>query len=177
MADNAHLVPDRKLLAALEDLGSGPAFIDQIYSLVGRSQFFAEFSRDDVELLAGYMRIYHARPGQEIIREGDVGDYMLLVIRGEVDIYKTNLLGARQLMTSVSPGMTLGEMSMIDGEPRFATCVALKETTFGVLTRESMVKIILEKPSLGAKILIKLVTLLSQRLRQTSSTLLHYMER
>jgi hypothetical protein len=40
-----------------------------------------------------------------------------------------------------------------------------------------MVRIILEEPSLGAKLLIKLVTLLSQRLRQTSSTLLHYMER
>jgi hypothetical protein len=39
------------------------------------------------------------------------------------------------------------------------------------------VRIILEEPSLGAKLLIKLVTLLSQRLRQTSSTLLRYMER
>jgi hypothetical protein len=38
-----------------------------------------------------------------------------------------------------------------------------------------MVKIILEKPSLGAKILIKLVTMLSQRLRHTSATLLQYM--
>ncbi len=76
------------------------------------------------------MRVYHAQPGQTIIREGDIGDYMLLVIRGEVDIYKKNLMGEQQLMTSVTPGMTLGEMSMIDGEPRFATCIALKETTF-----------------------------------------------
>jgi CRP-like cAMP-binding protein len=100
---------------------------------------------------------------------------MLLMIRGEVDIYKQNLMGEKQLLTSVMPGMTLGEMSMIDGEPRFATCVALKETTFGMLTREDMGTIILEKPSLGAKILIKLVTMLSQRLRHTSATLLQYM--
>jgi CRP-like cAMP-binding protein len=78
-------------------------------------------------------------------------------------------------MTSVTPGMTLGEMSMIDGEPRFASCAALKKTVFGVLTRDNMVKIILEKPSLGAKILIKLVTMLAQRLRQTSAKLLQYM--
>jgi len=176
MADSTQSTVSRPLLAALEDLGSGAAFADQIFSLVGKSQFFAEFSREDVDLLAGYMRIYHAQEGETIIREGDRGDYMLLVIRGEVDIYKINLMGARQLMTSVTQGMTLGEMSMIDGEPRFATCVALKETTFGVLTREDMVKIILEKPSLGAKILIKLVTLLSQRLRHTSATLLQYMD-
>jgi CRP-like cAMP-binding protein len=68
-------------------------------------------------------------------------------------------------------------MSMIDGEPRFATCIAVDSTTFSVLSRDNMVKIILEEPSLGSKILIKLVTLLSQRLRSTSSNLLHYLER
>jgi CRP-like cAMP-binding protein len=175
MADSANAGGDREPLAALEGLGNGAGFADQIFSLVGRSQFFAEFNREDVDLLAGYMRIYHAQPGQIIIREGDIGDYMLMMIRGEVDIYKQNLMDEKQLMTSVVPGMTLGEMSMIDGEPRFATCVALKETTFGVLTREDMGKIILERPSLGAKILIKLVTMLSQRLRHTSATLLQYM--
>ena len=112
-----------------------------------------------------------------IIREGDVDDYMLLIILGKVDIVKTDKRGAVQPMTSVGPGMTLGEMSMIDGEPRFATCVAAEPTTFAVLSRDSMVRIILEEPGLGSKLLIKLVTLLSQRLRQTSSTLLHYMER
>ena len=175
MTEKLDTSAERKLLVGLEDLGAGPAFADQIFSLVGQSQFFAEFNREDVDLLAHYMRVYHAQPEQTIIREGDVGDYMLLVIRGEVDIYKRNLMGEQQLMTSVTPGMTLGEMSMIDGEPRFATCIALKETTFGVVTRDSMVKIILEKPSLGAKILIKLVTMLSQRLRHTSATLLQYM--
>jgi CRP/FNR family cyclic AMP-dependent transcriptional regulator len=175
MADSANNVVNRNVLAGLEDLGNGAPFAAQIFSLVGQSQFFAEFNREDVDLLAASMRVYHAEPGQTLIREGDIGNFMLLVIRGEVDIYKQNLMGEKQLMTSVIPGMTLGEMSMIDGEPRFATCVALKETTFGVLTREEMVQIILEKPALGSKVLIKLVTMLSQRLRHTSKTLLQYM--
>ena len=175
MADGADTGTDSKLLEGLDYLGAGTAFAEQIFSLVGSSQFFAEFNRDDIDLLGGYMRIYHALPEQTIIREGDIGDYMLLVIRGEVDIFKRNLLGEPQLMTSVTPGMTLGEMSMIDGEPRFATCIALKETTFAALTRDNMVKIILDRPSLGAKILIKLVTMLSQRLRHTSAMLLQYM--
>jgi CRP-like cAMP-binding protein len=80
-------------------------------------------------------------------------------------------------MTTVGPGATLGEMSMIDGEARFATCMALEPTTFAVLSRDSLVQIILEEPGLGAKLLVKVITLLSQRLRQTSSNLLHYMER
>jgi CRP/FNR family transcriptional regulator, cyclic AMP receptor protein len=166
-----------ELLSHIEDRGSGAAFAGQIYELVGRSSFFAEFEREDVDLLAAYMRVYSAQPGQSIIREGDEGDFMLLLVSGAVDIFKNSKQGERQLMTSVAPGMTLGEMSMIDGEPRFATCIATDEVLFAVLTRDAMAHIILERPSLGAKILIKLVTLLSQRLRQTSARLLQTMEK
>ena len=49
-------------------------------------------------------------------------------------------------------------------------------TTLGALTRDDMGRIIHDHPSLGAKILIKLVTLLSQRLRQTSAQLLQYIK-
>jgi CRP-like cAMP-binding protein len=84
--------------------------------------------------------------------------------------------GEQQHMTTVGPGMTLGEMSMIDGEPRFATCLASRITVFAVLGRDNMAKIILDHPSLGSKILVKLVTMLSLRLRQTSAKLLQYME-
>jgi CRP/FNR family transcriptional regulator, cyclic AMP receptor protein len=174
MADS---IPQNSLLKSLEHLGEGTALAQQIYDMIGRSRFFDDFSRDDVQELAGFMQVYRAEPGSMIIREGDVDDYMLLIIQGKVDIVKTDKRGVIQAMTSVGPGMTLGEMSMIDGEPRFATCIAVEPTTFAVLSREAMVRIILEEPSLGAKLLIKLVTLLSQRLRQTSSTLLHYMER
>ena len=174
MADSADAVSDDPLLDALEKLGDGTAFAAQIIALVGRSQFFAEFDRDDIALLARYMQIYRAQAGQTLIREGNVGDYMLLVIEGTIAIYKASPTGAQQHMTTVSPGRTLGEMSMIDGEPRFATCVAAETAIFGVLSRDNMVRIVLEKPSLGAKILIKLVTMLSQRLRQTSAELLQY---
>ena len=173
----ADLAPKNALLKSLENLGEGTALAQQIYDMIGHSKFFDDFSREDVQMLAGFMHVYRAEPGSVIIREGDIDDYMLLIIQGKVDIVKTDKRGAVQPMTSVGPGMTLGEMSMIDGEPRFATCIAAEPTTFSVLSRDSMVRIILEDPSLGSKLLIKLVTLLSQRLRQTSSTLLHYMER
>lgn len=175
MADSPAEASDRRRLEALEDLGEGVAFAGAIFSLVARSQFFAEFTRADIEVLASYMNIYRAKPQQTIIQEGEIGDYLLMIIDGEVDIYKTNRIGGQQYLTSVKAGTTIGEMSMVDGAPRFATCVALRTTIFGVLTRDSMGVIIHEKPVLGAKILIKLVTLLSQRLRQTSAQLLQYL--
>jgi CRP/FNR family transcriptional regulator, cyclic AMP receptor protein len=164
-------------LQHLEQVGKGTAITDEIFGLVGHSPFFAEFSREDISILAGYMNVFRAQPGETIIRESDGGDFMLLVIEGAVDIFKRSTRSEQQHMTNVGPGMTLGEMSMIDGEPRFATCIATETTLFAVLYRDDMAKIILDHPSLGSKILVKLVSMLSARLRQTSARLLQYMER
>ena len=167
----------RDHLRQLERVGKGTSMADVIFGLVGRSQFFAEFSREDISVLAGYMNIYRVQAGETIIRENDGGDFMLLIIEGAIDIFKKGLREEQQHMTNVGPGMTLGEMSMIDGEPRFATCVAAEPTLFAVLHRDDMAKIILDHPSLGSKILVKLVSMLSFRLRQTSARLLQFMER
>jgi CRP-like cAMP-binding protein len=164
-------------LQHLERLGKGAAVANEIFGLVGRSLFFAEFSREDISVMAGYMDVYRAAPGEAIIRENDSGDFMLLIVEGAVDIFKRGMRDEQQHMTNVGPGMTLGEMSMIDGEPRFATCIATEPTVFAVLHRDNMAKIILDHPSLGSKILVKLVSMLSARLRQTSARLLTYMER
>jgi CRP/FNR family transcriptional regulator, cyclic AMP receptor protein len=166
----------RSPLARLERMGAGTTIASEIFGLVGKSQFFAEFSREDISNLAGYMEVFRAQPGEIIIREGEDGDFMMLIVEGEVDILKKTYRVQQQHMTSAGPGMTLGEMSMIDGEPRFATCMASQPTVFAVLTRDNMAKIILDHPSLGSKILVKMVTMLSLRLRQTSMHLLRLMD-
>jgi CRP-like cAMP-binding protein len=175
-SDSETTTPGRNLLRHLAQVGKGTVIADEIFGLVGRSLFFAEFSREDITTLAGYMDVYRAKVGETIIRENDGGDFMLLVIEGSVDILKKNMRGDQQHMTKANPGMTLGEMSMIDGEPRFASCIAAEPTMFAVLHRDDMAKIILDQPSLGSKILVKLVSMLSARLRQTSARLLHHME-
>jgi CRP/FNR family transcriptional regulator, cyclic AMP receptor protein len=177
MVDEKNQPAQNALLESLSYLGEASTMVQQIFEMIGRSKFFADFTRDDVERLTKFMQVYRASPGQSIIHEGDVDDYMILIIEGRVEIVKTDSQGDHRPMTAVGAGATLGEMSMIDGEPRFASCVAVDSTTFAVLSRDNMVKIILEEPGLGSKILIKLVTSMSQRLRSTSSNLLHYLER
>lgn len=174
---NAHQTESNSVLRQLTCLGSASAIVDVLFNTLGHSKFFEDFTREDINSLSQFMQIYRAEPGQTIIQEGDTDDYMLFILEGLINIVKTDANGDRRSMTYVGPGATLGEMSMIDGEPRFATCIAIDATIFSVFSRDSMVRIIMEEPALGSKILIKLVTLLSQRLRETSSSLLHYLER
>ena len=68
-------------------------------------------SQQDIDALADYMGIYRAGAGEAIIREGDVGDFMLLIVRGEVEILKRGMQREQQHMTTVGAGTTIGEMS------------------------------------------------------------------
>jgi CRP/FNR family cyclic AMP-dependent transcriptional regulator len=164
-------------LDQLQSLGPANAMTDALLGSLGHSRFFEDFTRENIITLSQFMHVYRAEPGQLIIREGDIDDYMLFVLEGLINIVKTDANGERRSMTYVGPGTTLGEMSLIDGEPRFASCIAIDSTLVSVFSRDAMVRIIVDEPALGAKLLIKLVTLLSQRLRETSSSLLHYLER
>ena len=74
-------------------------------------------------------------------------------------------------------GAVLGEMSMFDGEPRYASCWALSEVEAAVLDRAAVARLIQARPEIGAKLLVKLTQLLAQRLRNTSSQLVKVLRR
>lgn len=163
-------------LAHLEHLGDATKFSPQIHALIPRCHLLENFSPAEVRLLAHFMDVYQAPAGVEIIQEGDGGDFMLLLIEGKVEVLKRDRWNTPQLIAVVEAGKTLGEMSMIDGEARFATCIAAAPTVLAVLDRENLARIIVEQPMLGAKILMQMVLMLSQRLRSTSGQLLQLMD-
>jgi CRP/FNR family cyclic AMP-dependent transcriptional regulator len=164
-------------LAHLEPLGEATHFASQIHSLITYSPLFENFNLAEIRLMSHFMHVYRAEMGVEVIREGDPGDFMMLLIEGHIEVFRRDRWNAPRLIALLEPGTSVGEMSMIDGEPRFATCVAAERCLLAVLSRESLARIILEQPVLGAKILMELVLMLSQRLRQTSQKLVSYMDR
>ena len=169
--------PGHDHLAHLEYLGDATQFAGQMHHMMSYSPLFENFNMAEIRLMSHFMHVYRAGAGQEIIHEGEQGDFMLLLLEGGVEVLKQDRWNTPQLIATVEAGKTLGEMSMIDGEPRFATCVAAEPCLFAVLSRENLARIILEQPILGAKILMELVLMLSQRLRQTSVKLVSLMDK
>jgi CRP-like cAMP-binding protein len=159
-------------LAHLEYLGDATKFAGQMQALIPKCPLLENFSLNEVRLLAHFMDVYRVEPGVELIREGDGGDFMVMLLEGSVEVHKRDRWNTPQLLASIEAGRTLGEMSMIDGAARFATCLAAHSALVAVLDRESLARIIVEQPLLGAKILMELVLMLSQRLRATSERLL-----
>jgi len=160
----------------VEFLGDALPFVGRIREIIEVIQLFEDFEPDELEGLARYMRCYRAPLGTEIICEGDTGDFMLLLLEGSVEIVKKDVRGLAQIMATAGPGKTLGEMSLIDGAPRFASCIALDTVAFAVLDREGLSRIITEEPRIGVKLLMELLMLLNQRLRSVSKQLLDCVE-
>jgi CRP/FNR family transcriptional regulator, cyclic AMP receptor protein len=152
-------------------IGDGTQFIDRLAGLVDRIDLFEGFDDKEVLRLASHMPCYRAPAGSILIGEGDYGDFGLFVMRGTVGVFKRDASGATRRIGAAGAGETLGEMSMIDGQPRTASCIADDEVEFAVLDRDGLITIIADDPKLGAKVLIELVQHLSAKLRSASKRL------
>ena len=161
---------------AFDALGGAEQYVDQIFEIIEHIHLFEDFEREEIVTFARYLRCYGCEAGREVIHEGETGDFMLLLIEGSVEILKVDPRGLPQRLALAGPGKTLGEMSLIDGEPRFASCVTLTPTVFAVLDRDTLIRIVSEQPQVGVKILMELLMLLNQRLRSVSGELMQCLE-
>lgn len=163
--------PDRRQHAP-----SNTASSDRIAALLENAQMFKDLEWAQIKALADYVQIYRAAPGAVLFHEGDKGDFMCVVLEGKLEVHKEDNRRVEKTVTTIYPGRSLGEMTIVDGEPRSATAVAVAPSTLAVLTQENFMQIMRDKPALSAKLLLKIAQLISQRLRLTSGILVDYLE-
>lgn len=169
-------VHERLVAAGLEPVGRASEFVADVHELMTRTPLFADFDADETRRLGAFMFVYDVPVGITLITEGEAGDFMMLLMSGMVDVLRMNRYRYASRIAVATAGHALGEMSMFDGEPRFASCVTLERSRIAVLTRDALLLVLREEPRMGNKILLKLVQLLSDRLRQTSGKLVSYIE-
>ena len=165
---NAH---ERLGSLGLRPVGRASEFGDDLHALMARTPVFGGLDADETRKLGTFMYVYEAPAGVTLIAEGDAGDFMLMLMSGTVDVLRRDPHQQRVRIALAHAGQALGEMSMFDGQPRFATCVTLEPCRFAVLTRDAMMLVMHDEPRLGGKVLLKLVQMMSDRLRQTSARL------
>ncbi|MES2786463.1 MAG: cyclic nucleotide-binding domain-containing protein [Pseudomonadota bacterium] len=149
------------------------------------SSLLRDFTPEEADLLGTTMVKVRAKPGQLLIAEGEASNWMMLLLLGTVDVGKRRIGADPEKqdpaditrLAVLKEGAVIGEMSMLDGEPRYASCWALSEVELAVLTRASVGRLINAHPGVGAKLLVKLTQLLAQRLRNTSSQLVKVLQK
>jgi CRP-like cAMP-binding protein len=104
-------------------------------NLLASSPLFRPFSPQQRLDLARRFTGHDVAPGTDIIREGDVGRGLYIVLAGEVEVLKGEEPFQKTLAT-LRPGGIFGEMALIRGVPASATVRAARPSTVLFLARE-----------------------------------------
>ena len=117
-------------------------------------------------LAAGAALVRH-RAQATIFQKGDRGDSMMAVVGGRVKICTYSPDGKELVLNIIDRGSLFGEIALLDGQPRSADAVAIEDTELLVLERSRLMPILTGNPDTATRI----ITVLCQRLRQTSEVL------
>ena len=155
----------------IEPLGLVSDFANEFAEAVRPQPIFADFSTLETNLLCDYLECYGVPRSTTILREGDEGDFLAILITGRAAVIK-DYNGQTKAVHELLPGEMIGEMSLIDGEKRFASCVTTEPSDFAVLSMENFDRMLREEPRLANKFMLMLLRLSTSRLRHATTFML-----
>lgn len=150
-----------------------PHFVQRVLEILEIIHPFDDFERKDVLTMLSKMTCYRVGERSTVIFEDEPGDFLILLLNGKVEIVKKDGDGIYRELGLAGPGKVLGEISLIDEKPRSAGCVACTEVTFAILDRNGLNEILRNEPSTGCKILMVLLLISAERLRDMSARMAH----
>ena len=98
------------------------------------------------------------RSGEVLLKEGDVGEEMYVLIEGTAKIEYRGMFFAE-----IGPGDFVGELAVIDGSPRLATTTAVTDCRFVAINRARFEFLVAETPNFA----LEVMRVLALRLRRT----------
>lgn len=105
---------------------------------------------------------------REVLFEaGDVADGCYRLEQGLLKISIVSPQGDERILTILGPGSIVGELAIIDGLPRSATVVAIRDCKLSFISRESFASCLRERPEIYSD----LVSILVSRLREADREL------
>jgi serine/threonine protein phosphatase PrpC len=106
--------------------------------------------------------------GQVVMREGDKGDELFIVLAGTVKVSR-----GEQVLTRLGAGEHFGEMALIRSVPRSATITAEGGAELIAIKRADFFEILRKEHEIAVKMLWQFLGVLADRLDTTSSELRH----
>ncbi|MGQ9370917.1 sensor histidine kinase [Azospirillum sp. ST 5-10] len=128
---------------------------------------FDSFTPDERTALAARGRVVAVEPGTVLVREGEEGDALYVLLDGVVRVLRRDPAGNPVEVARRRAGDCFGEMALVDGAPRSATVAAVTRLRTFVLDRAAFLELVAPSPVLLAKLLREL----SRKVRDASERL------
>jgi CRP-like cAMP-binding protein len=123
--------------------------------------------------LATYLERVEVQAGRPLFREGDAGNRLYLLAKGEVTvcIRIAGKDGRTRRLVTYGPGVIIGEMAVLEGLPRSADAMALTDCVLYALDGAALARMQLEAAQLHSHFALNLARQLVVRLRALTSEL------
>jgi len=154
-----------------------PALAARAIQLLQSFRAFVQLDAQEARTVAAYLREVSFSRGEVMFRAGDshASGHLLLVLDGEVAVDTgTSTPSGDMPIAVLGAGSVLGEMAVLDGAPRSATCTAMSRVQAAGLARRGLERLIDEHPRVAAKFMVLLAQHMAERLRALDDQLRLY---
>lgn len=122
-------------------------------------------------VLDNYVKRATLEQNEFLFEEGMEGNFISILLTGNLNIMKKSITGKMIKVSSLGPGMSVGEMSIIDKMRRSATVQAVTPSELFELSKENFEALINTHSALGIKLLRGIARSMSLNLRRASNRL------
>jgi len=135
-----------------------------------RVKILAGLADEQLERLAQFMELQRVPQWSVIVKQGEPGDSMYLILEGEL---RARLMvgGKETILSTLGPGDFFGDMSLFDQGPRSADVVANVDSNVLKISAATFDKLAKEAPELAAPFLLATVRTLAARIRADNKRL------
>ena len=144
--------------------GSVPGVLHVKPGTLRRIKILADLSEDQLETFVKFMEIETVRQFTEVVKQGQNGDAMYLVLEGELRV-RMMISGKESTIVTLSPGEFFGEICIFDRGPRSADVVANKDSVLLKVSAANFQRLLAEAPKLAAPFLFAMGKSLTARIR------------
>jgi len=152
-----------------ETMGEELSVPDKIILLKG-IHIFEGLAISELAAIATVTEEMTVPAGETVIREGEPGDSMYLVVKGEVSVTKAKAGGEELELDRIKGGDYFGEMALFDEAPRSATIRTLQDSRFLALYKREFTESVREYPQIA----LQICKVLSQRMRNLQGKIQKY---
>lgn len=140
--------------------------VSALHTVLRKQPLFQCLGEAQRDTLFSRAKQYRFGRGEKLISQGDVGDSMFILLRGEAGVV-VNQNGQPNRVAILRAGDCFGEMSLLTGEKRSATVVAQTDCEVAAIEKASLAEILQSEPAL----LHQLSELLAKRHLETEGIL------
>lgn len=127
-------------------------------------ELFAHLDDEQLSKLAAHSREVQFRKNAILMTEGDTGESMYVIQSGLVKVFVSDEDGKELVLYEQGAGAVIGDIALLDDEPRSASVSTLDKTTALMIGKSSFIQCLKESPEMG----LGIIRSLTQRLRHAT---------